>query len=295
MKKKMVMLMLIMAFAINMHSDSGLKLKKKLTVPEETVYPDSIVSVGGEIEINGVVEKSVVMIGGRLNLEGEVKEDVICFGSNVQIGKKAWIKGELLVIGGNLDRDIMSRVNGEFFYFRFDLKKIESTLIPIISDSKTITFLRILKIIFWLILTLVVLAIFPRKIDQALDIFDNNVLKIGMIGLLTLFTFIILLILFIMLTFLIIGIPLLLALIMSYFFILIFGRTVMFLYIGTKISKIFKSTGISPSILLLIGVVFYTLLKFLPYAGTLLLTIMNIIEIGIGIGYILKKRVAFKS
>lgn len=293
--KKTVLLLLVMAISLNLHPGSDLKQKKKLTVPEETVYPDSIISLGGEIDVNGVVEKSIVMIGGRLNLDGEVKEDVICFGSDVLVGKNAWIKGELLVIGGNLDRDTLSRVNGEFFYFRFDLKKIESTLIPIISDSKTITFLRILKIIFWLILTLVVLAIFPQKINQALEIFDRNVLKTGMIGLLTFFAFLFLLIVFIVLTFLIIGIPLLLALIMSYFLILIFGRTVMFLYIGGKISNTFRATGISPSILLLIGVVFYSLLKFLPYAGPLLLAIMNIIEIGIGVTFILRKRLTFKN
>jgi hypothetical protein len=293
--KKMVLILLIMAFALNLHSGSDLKLKKKLSVSAEDVYPDSIIRLGGEIDVKGVVEKSIVMIGGQLNLDGEVREDVICFGSDVRVGKNAWIKGELLVIGGNLDRNSMSRVNGEFFYFRFDLKKIESTLLPIISDSKTITFLRILKIIFWLILTLVVLAIFPQKINQAQEIFNKNVLKIGMIGMLTIFAFLFLLIIFIVLTFLIIGIPLLLALILSYFLILIFGRTVMFLYIGSKISSSFRLTSISPSILLLIGVVFYSLLKFLPYAGPLLLIIMNIVEIGIGIGFIFRKRLGFKN
>ena len=293
--KKILLLLVVMAVAFNLYSGSDLKVKKKLVVLEGSTHPDNIISLGGQIDIKGVVAKSVVMIGGHLNLDGEVKEDVICFGSKVKIGKNARIKGELLVIGGELKRDVMSRVNGEFFYFRFDLKKIESTLIPIISDSKTITFLRILKIIFWLILTLVVLAILPQKINQAMEMFDKNILKIGMIGLVSIFISLFLLIVFIVLTFLIIGIPLLLALILVYFLILIFGRTVMFLYIGTRISNFLRATNISPSILLLIGVVFYTLLKFLPYLGSLILIIMNIFEIGIGISFILRKRMALRD
>ena len=293
--KKILLLLVVMAVAFNLYSGSDLKVKKKLVVLEGSTHPDNIISLGGQIDIKGVVAKSVVMIGGHLNLDGEVKEDVICFGSKVKIGKNARIKGELLVIGGELKRDVLSRVNGEFFYFRFDLKKIESTLIPIISDSKTITFLRILKIIFWLILTLVVLAILPQKINQAMEMFDKNILKIGMIGLVSIFISLFLLIVFIVLTFLIIGIPLLLALILVYFLILIFGRTVMFLYIGTRISNFLRATNISPSILLLIGVVFYTLLKFLPYLGSLILIIMNIFEIGIGISFILRKRMALRD
>jgi len=293
--KKFLWLLVVIAVAFNLYSGSDLKIKKKLVVLEGSTHPDNIVSLGGQIDIKGVVAKSIVMIGGHLNLDGEVKEDVICFGSEVKIGKNARIKGELLVIGGELKRDVMSRVNGEFFYFRFDLKKIESTLIPIISDSKTIAFLRILKIIFWLILTLVVLAIFPQKINQAMEMFDKNILKIGIIGLVSIFVSLFLLIVFIVLTFLIIGIPMLLALILVYFLILIFGRTVMFLYIGTRISNSLRATSISPSILLLIGVVFYTLLKFLPYLGILLLTIMNIFEIGIGISFMLRKRMALRD
>ena len=53
--KKMVLLVLIMTVSLNLHPGSDQKLKKKLTVPKETVYPDSIVSLGGEIDVNGVV------------------------------------------------------------------------------------------------------------------------------------------------------------------------------------------------------------------------------------------------
>jgi hypothetical protein len=271
------------------------EMEKELTVKENTIYPNSIISIGGNIYVKGSVKESIIMIGGSLKLDGEVKQDVICIATDIKLKKNAWIKGELLVFGGELDRHPESKVTGEFFYFRFDLKKIENTLIPIISDAQTITFLKILKIIFWLILTLVVLAIVPQKVTQADEIFDKNILKIGLTGLISLFIFIFLLILLIIMSFLIIGIPFLFLLILAYFVILIFGRTVIFYYIGRKISHSLRLKNITPGIYLLFGVIFYTLLKFLPLLGVVLLMIMNIFEIGIGVGFFLRKKIRLKS
>ena len=293
--KKYIVLILILLLTISLFSKSDFKMKKNLTVEKDIRFSENVVSLGGKINVMGVVEQSIFMIGGSLDIEGQVNQDVICFATNVKIGKNALIKGELLVIGGNLDRDVRSRVNGEFFYFRFDLKKIESTLIPIISDSKTITFLRIIKIVFWFILTLLVLAIIPQKIILANGLFEKNIFKMGMIGMLSMFSFLFLLIIFIVLIFLIIGIPLLLLLIMVYFCVLILGRTVMFYFIGSRISQTLHLGDISASFLLLIGVLIYTVLKFLPVFGPILLVVMSVFELGIGISFLLRNRLNLKK
>jgi len=295
MKKCIVITVFLLMISPFWFYASDYKMEKELTVKENTIYPSSIISIGGNIFVKGSVKKSIIMIGGSLKLDGEVKEDVICIATDIKLKKNAWIKGELLVFGGELDRHPESKVKGEFFYFRFDLKKIENTLIPIISDSQTITFLKILKIIFWLILTLVVLTIVPQKVSQAEEIFNKNILKIGLTGLISLFSFIFLLILLIIMSFLIIGIPFLFLLILIYFVILIFGRTVIFYYIGKKISHSFRLKGITPGIYILMGVIFYTLLKFLPLLGVVLLMIMNIFEIGIGVSFFLRKKIRLKN
>ena len=40
---------------------------------------------------------------------------------------------DLFVIGGTLERSPGAKVSGEFFYFKFNLQKIENTIIPILS------------------------------------------------------------------------------------------------------------------------------------------------------------------
>ncbi len=269
---------------------SNYKFKKKLTVPQNETYKDNVISLGGTIDIQGKLEHSLILIGGSIKLDGEVGEDIICFGSQIEIGGKARVNGDLYVIGGKLTKDTSAKLMGDFTYFRFDLKKIESTLIPFLSDGKTFTFFKTIKIILWFIITLIVFAVVPKKIIRAEALLDKNKLKIGAVGLLSLFSFIFLLFVFVLMIFILIGIPLLFALLLLYFATFIFGRTVIFYYIGNKIADGLKLKNIMPALFILFGVIVYGLLKFVPVVGPVILLIINLFEIGIGVGFILRKK-----
>jgi hypothetical protein len=271
-------------------SSSNYELKKDLHVKKGEIYPKSIVSLKGDLNIEGAVKESIILVGGQITLSGNVEEDVICFASDVKIGKDAKIKRDLFVIGGTLERDSNSVVEGEFFYFKFNLKKIENTLIPILADSKTLSFLKTIKIILWFIIALVVFVIIPHKINKAKELFDTHRLKIGLVGLLGLFAFIFLLFISILLCFVIIGIPMIIVLIIFYLVIYVFGRTVIFYFIGDKISNYLKVKKIAPVFFILIGVIVYALLKFIPYVGPIIVILLNIFEMGIGVGYFFRKK-----
>lgn len=269
---------------------SNFKMVKHLSVPMEGSYPDSVMSWGGNVDIDGTLKGSIILFGGRLELDGVVEEDVICVSSNIRIGEKALIKGDLFVIGGKLDRHPKSTVNGEYFHFKFDLKKIESALIPLFSDSKSVTFFKVMKIILWFIITLLVFAVVPKKINHAREIFETNILKVGALGVLSFLTFIFLLIAFFIMSLIIIGIPLLLLLVLLYFVIYIFGRTVIFYFIGIKLSKLLKLKNAPPALFIVLGVVVYSILKFIPFVGPLILILMNLFEVGISIAFFLRKK-----
>lgn len=273
---------------------SDYKVEKDLTVPENKIYPHSIVSLKGNLDIKGIIKESIFLVGGQLTLDGVVEKDVICIASRVKIGKNALIKRDLFIIGGVLERETGAKVEGEFVYFKFDLKKIENTIIPILSDSRTLSFLKAVKIILWFIIALVVFAAVPKKINSAEEIFDKRRLKIGAVGLLSLFSFIFLFFIFIILSFFIIGIPFLIVLILLYLITFIFGRTVIFYYIGIKLSHLLKFKNITPAIFIMIGAIFYALLKFLPILGPILLIALNIFELGIGVSYFLRKKLKFE-
>lgn len=269
---------------------SNFKLKKNIDVPREQTFKDNIISFGGDVRIDGLFEHSLILIGGTVELQGQVGEDIICIASTVTMGPNALVRGDLYVIGGSLERETGSRVMGEFTYFRFDLKKIETTLIPLLSDGSTLAFFKTLKIIFWFIICLVLFAVVPHKIQLADDIFERTPLKVGLVGIVSIFSFIFLLFVSIILSFVLIGIPLLFILSVGYFVIFVFGRTVFFYYIGGKIAAGLKLNNVMPSLFILFGVIFYGLLKFVPLVGPIILIVVNIFEVGIGVTYLLRNK-----
>ena len=272
---------------------SDFKLEKDVTLAANETFNHSIVSLKGNLDIKGSIKESVLLVGGNLTLDGVVAEDVICIASRVTIGKNAVIKRDFFVIGGSLEKDPGAKVEGEFFYFKFDLKRIENTIIPILSDTRTLTFFRAVNIIFWFIIALVVFAVVPQRINRAEEIFASHRLKTGVIGLLALFCFIFLLFISIILSFVIIGIPLFIALILFCFITYLFGRTVMFYFIGIKLTQLVKLKAIPPASFILAGAILYALLKFLPILGPVLLVILNIFEFGIGVSYFFRKKLEF--
>jgi len=294
MKRSFIFLISIFMISISIIYGSDFKVKKDLILQENEVFDDNIISIGGNIDIKGKVNKSIIIIGGKLRLFGHVEEDLICISSDVKIYKNAFIKGDLFVIGGKLEKDPEMRLQGEYSYFKFNLKKIETTLLPIISDSRSMTFFKAAKIILWLILALIIFAIIPKKINHAEEIFEKNMLRIGITGILSILAFILLFLVFIILSFVIIGIPLLFILILFYFALIMFGRTVLLYFIGIKILKTVNIKNVTSALFIFVGISFYLMLKFLPVFGPILLIIFNIFEIGIGMSFLFRKKIPLK-
>ncbi len=295
MNKRAPLFLIILIIPLILLPSSESRLEKNLIIAEGQVYNDNVVSFGGDIYISGEINESVVLMGGRLSLKGKIKKDVICIGAEVEIFSGSIIEGDLIVIGGKLGRENGSVINGEYFYFKFDLKKIENSIMPILSDAQTLTFFKTLKIIFWFLVTLIVFAVIPRKIVAAEEIFQQNSFKIGLTGLVAIFSFIFLLFICILLSFVLVGLPMLIFLILLYFAVFIFGRTVLFYFLGQKLSSGLNIKHVTPAVYILIGVVIYALAKFLPVVGPIVVVFLNILEIGIGVTYLLRRRLSLKN
>jgi len=263
-----------------------------LVIAQDQVYDKDITSIKGTVRIIGKVAASVLMVGGDLQLSGEVGGDVICLGTRVEISDTAVIKGDLIVFSGDLRKSPSCQISGEFFWIRSrqDLKKVAQTLLPFLPSSGGRSFFKIVKIVFWLILTVLMLALFPAKVTQAEEHLRRQPLKIGLIGLLAAILFIIAFLMAMILSLIIIGIPFLLFLGLAYFAAVVFGRTVMFYGIGRGIAAGLKFRHLNPTFFILFGVVLYGLCKFIPWLGTTLLVVMDIFVIGIGVGFFFRKK-----
>ena len=143
----------------------GFILKKDIYVAEDEVL-DNVVSLGGEILIKGKIKDSVVAFGGTIIVEGEVGEVVLGFGAEITLRSSAIIKGDVVSLGGTIDREPGASVEGDTVSFAFetpeDLKKfftggLFGSLFPLFLIIKLIT------LFIWFILAIILAAIFPHQ------------------------------------------------------------------------------------------------------------------------------------
>jgi hypothetical protein len=287
MKKTIGLILLLAAAGLLM---AGVD-KKEITIARGEIRTSALNVFNARLAIDGKVDESVFLLGGSLRLDGEVSGDVICIAAQVEIGEKAVIGKDLIVIGGNLRRAEPSRIGGTLYNIRTreDLKKIAGSLLPFLPETGGLTFFKVIKIFFWLILSLLALAIVPVALSQAAAMLAEAPLRHLGRGLLTLLAFLLLLLLFLLLSFVLIGIPLLIVLMAAYFLLLIFGRATVFYFLGDRISRFFKLRA-NATLFIFLGAAVYTLFKFIPLAGAWLLIIMDLLSLGVGAGFILRKR-----
>lgn len=266
---------------------------KEITVARGETRGKAINAVNARLAILGKLDESVFLLGGSLRLDGEVTGDVISIGARVEIGETALIGRDLIVIGGTLEKAEQSRIRGEVYNIRTgnDLKKIAGSLLPFLPESGDMTFFKVIKIFFWLVLSLLALAVFPLQVAQAAAMLPKAPLRHLGRGLLALLLFLLLLLAFLLLSFILIGIPLLIMLMAAYFLVLIFGRAAVFYFIGDRASRGLRLPA-SPALFIVLGVAAYSLLKFIPFLGGALLVIIDLLAAGIGVGYFLRRRKA---
>jgi len=267
--------------------------RKEIRVPAGETRAAAVNAFNSRLDIQGKVDESVFLLGGSLRLEGEVTGDVICIAAAVEIGEKAVIGRDLIVIGGRLSRAPGGRIAGRVYDVRSpeDMKQIAASVLPFFPESGGMNFFRVVKTFFWLILSLLTLAVFPLPVAQAAAMLTREPLRHAGRGLAALLLFLVLLLLFLLLSFVLIGIPLLVVLMAAYFLLLIFGRAAVFYFIG---ERLFRALKLHPgaALFIVLGVAVYTLLKFIPIIGPASLLILDFFALGIALGFFMRRRKA---
>jgi len=263
----------------------GVVFKKDIVV-EEGETQDNVISWGGEIRIEGTVRDSVINFGGTIIIEGKVEKTVVGFGSDIILKTTARIEGDVLSLGGTLDKDPGAIIEGDTVYFSTSdevskfLKEgfigvFGFSLLPILIIFKLIT------LFIWFILAIILVAIFPKQISFASNQIRTSFWPIFGTGILSIIIFTGLIIFSVFLCFILIGIPILLALIAIGFIIKIFGRVVIFYFLGDWIFKAFGGKQASGLLAVILGILLFGLLGFIPVIGSLLSFVLSIIGWGV--------------
>jgi hypothetical protein len=196
------------------------------------------------------------------------------------------VKGDLVSIGGVLNKEPGCVVEGDTIYFksseifskflREGFKGIFSlSLIPLIL------IIKLISLFIWFIIAIVVAALFPKQISFASAQIRKSFWPIFWTGLLSLTIFVGLIIISALFSIILIGIPFLLGLIMLGIVIKIFGRVILFYFFGESLARAFGRQKISPLLAVVLGLVLVGIVSFIPFIGFLFSFCLSIIGWGV--------------
>lgn len=294
MMKKMYMLALfglfiLAALAAPPAANAAISSHKEVHIaPGET--QEEVISFGGNVLIEGKVRGDVVVIGGSITISGEVGQSVVGIFSRVIVKPTASITKDLVAVGGTLEKEPGCTIGGDTIYFQTrelgdrlfrdgHLFKgaFSLSLIPIIVAVKLVL------IFLWLIVALLGAALFPKPIAMAAGEIRKHFWPALGIGLVGFAVFWMLLVFAVLLSFILIGIPIALALAMAGFIIGVFGRLAVFYLLGESALRAFGSKNVSAMGAVLMGLLVFGLAGFVPVLGFLFTIVMNAVGWGIAI------------
>jgi len=287
MKNKQIfcLAVLFLFFGLIPLQGQGFVFKKDIVV-EEGETQDNVISWGGEIRIEGTVTDSVINFGGTIIIEGEVEKTVVGFGSDIILKSTARIQGDVLSLGGTLDKDPGAIIEGDTVYFSTSdevSKFLKEGFVGVFGFSllPLLIIFRLITLVIWFILAIILVAIFPKQISFASNQIRTSFWPIFGTGILSIIIFTGLIIFSVFLCFILIGIPILLALAAIGIVIKIFGRVVIFYFLGDWIFKAFRGKQASGLLAVILGLLLFGLLGFIPVIGALFSFVLSIIGWGV--------------
>jgi hypothetical protein len=253
--------------------------------PGET--QDKIFSLGGNIFIEGKVRDDVMVIGGSITISGEAGQSVVGIGSRILVKSTAVIGEDLAALGGTLEKEPGCSIGGDTIYFQtaeIGDQIFKDGLVSGVFSLSLIPIILVIKLVIiflWLMAALLGAALFPKPIAYASDELRKSFWPAFGVGLVAIIVFTGLVLFAALLSIILIGIPVLLALIAAGIIIKVFGRLVIFYFLGASLLRALGSRRISTIGAVLAGLLLFSFIGFIPVIGFFFGLVMNIVGWGI--------------
>ncbi len=255
-----VLLFSTVAFA----SNGEFKLGGDIHITENQTKNGDIVAIGGNVTIDGTVNGDVVAIGGNVTLRGRVNGDVVIVGGELTMSEEAAITGEKIEIGtGSLSlSDLSGITNINFTFYNRTAWSITALVVNIL-------------------LSLLVVVIMPKSIENMADYLPQKGGKVALVGLLTVLAFPVLLIISLLAILILIGIMLTPLLILLYVVMAFLGSVAVSVFIGKRLSKLIDRESLNLPIKMIIGLVVLWGAKQVPFIGGWISFAMIFVTLGL--------------
>jgi hypothetical protein len=267
------------------HGQQSFTLKKDIVVAKGETQ-NNVLTFGGEVLIEGEVKESVVAFGGTVTVSGEVGDLVLGFGTTIVLKPTAVVRGDVASLGGILTKEPGCTVEGDTIYFKTseDISEfLEDSLKGFLSFSLIQVFIifKLISTFIWLLLALVVAALFPRQLAFASSQIRKSFWPVCGIGLVSIVVFTGLAVFSALLCFFLVGIPILLALVILAFIIKIFSQVTLFFFFGESLLAALGKGKPAPILAVIIGLIIVSIIGFIPFVGFIFSFFLSIIGWGV--------------
>jgi hypothetical protein len=273
---------LLSCWAVPLKAQPSFAYREDIIVTKEQTQKN-IFALGSNVIVEGQIKENIIAIGGSISLGGTVKDSVVGIGATITLQSTAVVNGDVVCLGGILKKEPGCIIEGDTIYFKgsdavlkfFKRGIFSINLIPLILIFKLIT------IFIWLLIAVVMAAIFPRQISFAAEQVRKSFWPVVGTGFLALLVFIGVTIFAAILCFILIGIPLLLFLVALGLVIKIFGRVVLFHFFGESLLRGFGRQKPAPLLAVILGLLIVSLIGFVPLLGFLFSFCLSVIGWGV--------------
>ena len=267
-------------------SEGGFLMGGRIHVEEGDVARQEIFMMGGRVIIDGEARRDVIVLGGDLTVNGTTA-DVVNIGGRMRIGPDARIRGDLVNVGGSMNRSPGADIEGEVV--NVGIAGFDN--IPGFGGmpwswgswwgiSPFRVMARTTQLVYWLLLAVLTVALAGDRVSSASASIAREPIRLGAIGLLGFLALLLLSGLFFVLSFLLIGIPFLLALIIGWWLAYVFGMVSVFQVLGQRVVRTLGKSDASQIGLVLTGTLILSVLHYFPWLGGLLWTVAAFVGLG---------------
>lgn len=256
--------------------------------PGETAS-NTLVSISEPIRIEGRAAKGVFTAGATLTISGVVEGDVAVVGGKLALVDGGRIRGNVLLLGSTQEFSPQSRIEGKLFSYSFlgqDIRQIFTNPAQfLLSYEYDLGFIasRFFVSLFWFLLSILVIKLFPAHINFACSRLRRDPGYTAGVGLVGFTGLTLLLLVSLALSLILIGIPLVLILLLFSLLLWAFGMVVLFCTVGEWLLRLFRVRTPSPLLALVVAILVWTLIKFLPGVSLLVHLAALIMSFGISL------------
>lgn len=234
-----------------------------------------LVKFGQDLEVarGEVVSGNAVVIGGSLTVSGRVKGDAVAVGGSLYLKDRARVGGNAVSVGGVIEKSPRAVVKG-------DVTEVSFAGMGGITPGMAaggLTIFSLLSFIGFLVLVIVLVALFPSQLGKVSSAVEDNLLKTFLYGLLVIILFVPVIIL---LAISIAGIVLIPVWAILVAVAGLFGYIGAAHFIGQKILKAAKLTVKTMMVEALVGIIVLALIGLVPFAGWIIKAILSCMGLG---------------